>query len=45
MVDDASILAVVGLFGAIEVQHINGPLFAETEFTFGAELVAFTAEC
>jgi hypothetical protein len=31
---------VVGLFGAIEVQHVNGPLFAETDYLARGRVLA-----
>lgn len=33
---------VVGLFGAIEVQHMNGPLFAETDYLARGRVLAIS---
>lgn len=30
----------VGLFGAIEIQHVNGPVLADTDYTVTAEVLA-----
>jgi hypothetical protein len=32
--------AAVGLYGAIEVRHINGPVFAERDYTVSAKILA-----
>ncbi len=33
---------VVGLFGAIEVQHLDGPLFAETDYLARGRVLAIS---